>query len=111
MTVESGGALPWDTIAPVVGQLGFGGLLGWAVGFTVKKSLKLAAIVAGVLFIGIQALVSLGYIDPPHWPRINADLSRLLDKSHFEAFWAILTRSLPFGGGFTVGFLLGFSAG
>ena len=39
-----------------LGTLGFGGIAGWSVGFTLKKVAKLAALVLGVVIIAVQAL-------------------------------------------------------
>lgn len=98
---------------PLVG-LGFGGLLGAAVGYAVKKLAKLVALFVGFTFLILQGLVWLGYINVD-WIAIqemagmlweNPDGTTLLD-----AGWTILRANLPFGGGFAVGFALGLKFG
>lgn len=94
-----------------IAELGFGGLIGWSVGFFSKKSLKIAAIIIAIAFIGIQAMVYLGYISTPDWERMGSDAGRVINRDLFDSIWDILTASLPFGGGFTAGFILGFKMG
>jgi len=98
---------------PLAG-LGFGGLLGAAVGYTVKKIAKLTALFLGFTFILIQGLVWLGYVDVD-WAAVQdmattvwrtPDGTTLLDRG-----WEILRANLPFGGGFVAGFALGLKLG
>jgi uncharacterized membrane protein (Fun14 family) len=94
--------------------LGFGGLLGAIVGYTVKKLAKLAALFVGFTFLLIQGLVWLGYVDVD-WAAVEEmatfvwetpDGITLLDRA-----WEILRANLPFGGGFVAGFALGLKFG
>ena len=98
---------------PLAG-LGFGGLLGAAVGFAVKKLAKLVALFIGFTFLILQGLVWLGYVDID-WAAIQEladalwetpDGVTLLDRG-----WEVLRANLPFGGGFAVGFALGLKLG
>ncbi len=98
---------------PLAG-LGFGGAAGAVVGYAAKKMTKLVAILLGVLFILIQALVYLGWITV-HWEAV---------QTAAEGVWRgpqgvtlaqraidVITFNLPFGGGFLVGFAIGFKLG
>ena len=98
---------PWAT-------LGFGGLAGAAVGYTAKKITKLAALVVGILFIAVQFLVYLGFIEV-HWEAVQATAETAWKDPHgmtlADRVWRILAANLPFGGGFVAGFALGFKLG
>jgi uncharacterized membrane protein (Fun14 family) len=97
-----------------IGQLGFGGLAGAAVGYTAKKVTKLIAILLGATFILVQVLVHYGLITV-NWGAVESsahgvwagpDGVTLADRA-----WAIVRDQLPFGGAFVVGFALGFKLG
>jgi uncharacterized membrane protein (Fun14 family) len=98
---------PWAT-------LGFGGVAGAAVGYAAKKLTKLAAFVLGGVFILLQILVYVGFIEV-HWEQVQRTAETvwkdpagltLADKA-----WGIVSANLPFGGGFIAGFALGFKLG
>lgn len=99
-----------SSIAP----LGFGGAAGAMVGYAAKKLSKLAAILLGVLFITLQILAHMGFIQI-QWGSVqstaaaawkNPEGTTLADHA-----WQIITVNLPFGGGFITGFAIGFKLG
>lgn len=106
--------LPKEILAGPLATLGFGGLLGAAVGFTAKKVSKLLALVVGLLFIALQLLAWNGWVTVDwssieaaarsHWA--SSDGTTVLDRA-----WEVIASNLPFGGGFAAGFLLGFRMG
>jgi len=96
-----------------VGQLGFGGLLGYAAGYATQKALKLLLFVLGFLFVAVQVLAYYGFVDV-HWMDVQSAVEPILDQprlsSYTNLFLGILKTNLPFAGGFTGGFLLGLRA-
>ncbi|PKL44883.1 MAG: hypothetical protein CVV41_05655 [Candidatus Riflebacteria bacterium HGW-Riflebacteria-1] len=90
--------------------LGGGGLAGWAVGFTLKKVAKLAALVLGVCFISIQYLAYNRYITID-WERIKTTVPDETIEQSASSLMSVLTYNLPFAGSFAVGFWMGFRKG
>ncbi len=94
--------------------LGFGGLTGAAVGYTAKKFTKLAALVLGIAFILIQAMVHQGWIDVD-WGAVQTAAEQAANSEQgrgaAQSAWSILTNNLPWGGGFVAGFAIGFKLG
>lgn len=112
LIVEKGESSPiWKVLSPVLSQLGFGGVLGLAVGFLFKKTLKLLAIIVGLLFIFLIAMAQAGYIQGINWMKMGQDFSRAFDRGFFNGLWHFLVGNIPFAGAFTVGFILGFKWG
>lgn len=96
------------------GELGFGGVAGAIVGYTSKKLTKLAALVVGVIFIVIQALVYLKFVSVD-WDAVQHTAEHVWKDAQgvtlADRAWEILSANLPFGGGFVAGFALGFKFG
>jgi uncharacterized membrane protein (Fun14 family) len=101
-----------DFFAPLAAQLGFGGVVGFAIGYAVKKILKIIVIFIGIYFISLLYLSHVGFI------KINYD--RII--SAFETFASkllhggvtipsFMTANIPFIGSFIVGFGLGLKVG
>ncbi len=101
-------------LTPYLGQVTFGGLAGYAVGYALKKLGRLLALLLGVFFIGLQFLAQAGYIEVD-WTRIQKEVEPLLAQPALKGLWerllATLTYNLPFGASFVAGFLLGLRAG
>lgn len=106
--------VPKEILAGPIATLGFGGLLGAAVGFTAKKATKLLALAVGLGVVLLQVLAWYGWVSID-WAGIESaaraqwvspDGTTLLDRT-----WRMLVANLPFGGGFTAGFVLGFRRG
>ena len=101
-----------DLMGPLSG-LGFGGLVGAAVGYASKKVTKLVALILGLCFILVQAMVFMGWIDVD-WVAVQSSAeSAWHGQGHTlgQQAWRILTANLPFGSGFLAGFLIGFKIG
>jgi len=98
-----------DFIMPFVGTLGFGGLMGYAVGYAARKASKLALIGMGILFFAIQYLVY------KHWAVVDwgavAEHGGEAAKQGGVLFWRIVTRNVSLGAGFVAGIVLGFKKG
>ena len=97
------------------GQLALGTLLGLAVGFTVKKALKVALVLVGVLLLGGLALQHFGFISI-NWAVIEELYVRTVE--HTGGLWALLRgwaeslgALIPVAGSFIVGFLIGLKLG
>lgn len=97
-------------VAYAIGTLGFGGLAGWSVGFTLKKAAKIFALIIGIVFISVQALAYKQFISVD-WNKIQG----LVPNRALEEAWtggmSILTYNVPFAGAFLLGFLMGFRKG
>ena len=101
--------LPAD-VKFILMTLGGGGLAGWAVGFTLKKVAKLAALVLGVGFMSIQYLAYNSYITID-WERIKKTVPDEQLEQSANSLMSMLTYNLPFAGAFLVGFWMGFRKG
>ncbi len=96
-----------------VGGLGFGGVVGVAVGYTAKKIGKIVLLGIGLVVLLLQALAygELVHID---WGAVEGAASQVWQTSDgtlADRAWEILTNNLPLGGGFVAGFALGFKMG
>jgi len=99
---------------PLIGQLTFGGLVGFLMGYALKKVGRVLAFALGLLLIVLAVLAYVGYITID-WERVQQDVNPLLEEENLSALWQklleVLTASLPTTSGFTVGFLLGLRKG
>jgi uncharacterized membrane protein (Fun14 family) len=104
----------FDSVAPYLGQISFGGLAGFATGYALKKIGRMALVIFGLLFIVIQLLAYLGVVRVD-WLRIQQYADPLLSKNSIQSFFngliGILTNNVPFAGAFIPGFLLGLRFG
>ena len=103
---------------PHLGQMGFGGCLGFCSGMAFKKLGKEVAVIIGLGFATLQSLSYLGYIDIDY-NKLKNDAIKSLDQDGDADFdyvdllmiWkrikAVLLYNLPSSGGFTTGFMLG----
>jgi uncharacterized membrane protein (Fun14 family) len=102
-----------SNIVPFAGS----GLLGYAMGFALKKVLKWMLIIigflAGMFFIGVQLLQRYGYVSAVNWGKLGNDSS--IQIQHWTANADITnlhglfhTLGIPVTGGSGVGFLAGF---
>lgn len=90
--------------------LGSGGIAGWAVGYTLKKFAKFAALIVGISFISLQYLAYNQYISI-NWERIRQSMPKeSLERSYAELM-SVITYNLPFAGSFIIGVWLGFRKG
>lgn len=101
-------------LAPVLGQLTFGALAGFAAGYALKKIGKIAAVALGLFFIAIQLLAYYGLVEI-NWLQIQASVDPLLRPESLQALWddvlELLTLNLPFAGAFIPGLLVGLRRG
>jgi uncharacterized membrane protein (Fun14 family) len=100
----------WEIFGPLLPQMGFGGVLGWAVGFFAKKSLKVVALIVAFFFIVLQVLGHYEYVDV-NFVKMAQDFGQYANEDLVSAIWGFFTDNLPFGGSFVIGFMLGFKMG
>jgi uncharacterized membrane protein (Fun14 family) len=93
------------------------GLVGYAIGFALKKVLKWMLLIAGFLvgmfFIGIQLFQRYGYVSAVNWDRLGNDISTQIQ--HWAANSDITnlhglfhTLGIPVSGGLGLELLTGF---
>jgi len=101
-------------LLPLVEQVGFGALAGFVAGFAVKKIGKLAALLLGTLFVVVQGLAWVGYVQV-NWSAVQADAAPWLEEASLRQGWGalldVLTYNLPFAAAFVPGLLLGLRRG
>ena len=114
MEVEVGRVASIDW--PILGsQVGLGAILGFAVGYTAKKFLKVALVVVGILVVLGALLEQYGYITV-HWTRVEELYARHIEaaggfRGLAESWARTLGALIPVTGSFLVGFLLGMRRG
>ena len=102
-----------SNIIPFAGS----GLLGYAMGFALKKVLKWMLIVvgflAGMFFVGVQLLQRYGYVSTVNWDKLGNDTS--MQIQHWASNVDLInihsifhTLGIPVSGGLGLGFLAGF---
>jgi uncharacterized membrane protein (Fun14 family) len=102
-----------SNIIPLVGS----GLVGYAIGFALKKILKwmllIVGFLAGIFFIGVQLLQKYGYVSTVNWDKLGNDTSTQIqhwatnvDLSNLQGL--LHTLGIPVGSGLGLGVLVGF---
>jgi uncharacterized membrane protein (Fun14 family) len=102
-----------SNIIPFAGS----GLIGYAMGFALKKVLKWVLIIvgflAGMFFVGIQLLQKYGYVSAVNWDKLGTDTSMQIqhwasnvDLTNIHSIFH--TLGIPVSGGLGLGFLAGF---
>ena len=102
-----------SNIIPFAGS----GLVGYAIGFALKKILKWMLIVvgflAGMFFVGVQLLQKYGYVNAVNWDKLGTDTSTQIQ--HWAANVDITnvqnifhTLGIPVSSGLGLGLLAGF---
>src|SRR5215469_3523635 len=102
-----------SSIIPFAGS----GLLGYAMGFALKKVLKWMLIIvgflAGTFFVGVQLLQKYGYVSVVNWDKLGNDTSTQIqhwaanvDVTNVHGLFHTLGISVR--GGLGIGFLAGF---
>jgi uncharacterized membrane protein (Fun14 family) len=100
-------------IVPFAGS----GVIGYALGFTLKKVLKLMLIIiaflAGMFFVGVQLLQKYGYVTMVNWDKLGNDTSTQIQHWAANADITNLhglfhTLGIPVSGGLGLGLIVGF---
>jgi uncharacterized membrane protein (Fun14 family) len=102
-----------SNIIPFAGS----GLVGYAIGFTLKKVLKWMLIIigflAGMFFVGVQLLHKYGYVSTVNWDKLGNDTSTQIlhwatsaDVTNLHGLFH--TLGIPVSSGLGLGLLAGF---
>ena len=102
-----------SNIIPLAGS----GLVGYAIGFALKKILKWMLIIvgflAGMFFVGVQLLQKHGYVSTVNWDKLGNDtstqiqhLAANIDVANAHSLFH--TLGIPVSGGLALGFLARF---
>lgn len=115
MTTDSTETSPWTSALQggTLPQLTLGFLLGFSVGYALRRIGSWAALMVGILFIILQLLAGAGIIEI-HWGRLETLIQPWLEHNG-KPFWDWFSKSvlhdLPFGASFGAGMWLGFRRG
>lgn len=111
-----------DKVKPVLGNLGFGGVMGYCSGIATHKAGKALAVVVGMGFIALQSAAHFGFIQVD-WEKIRISVVNSLDRNqdgkidtedakiYWKEFKKVMVHRVPSAGGFSVGFLYGVRSG
>jgi uncharacterized membrane protein (Fun14 family) len=103
-----------EQFMPYLGQLTFGALAGFAVGYALKKVGKVLAVALGLFFIVLQVMVHYGFVTVD-WLRVQETVDPLLGEETLNQAWrslvGLLTANVPFAAAFIPGLLLGLRRG
>ena len=95
-------------------SLGFGGVMGVAVGYATKKLGKLVLLAVGLVFLAVQWLAWEGWLHVD-WASMEASAKAAWTDATgttlAERAWQVVTADLPFGAAFAAGFALGVKLG
>ena len=100
-----------ELLTPIVYQLGIGGVLGFFVGYAVKKLTKLIAVFIGLIallliYLGYQGVVSINY------DRLAEALQGFLGAAgQVSTVLTPIVANLPFAGSFIAGTAVGLKLG
>jgi uncharacterized membrane protein (Fun14 family) len=102
-----------SSVIPFAGS----GLLGYAMGFALKKILKWMLIIvgflAGIFFLGVELFQRYGYVSVVNWDKLGNDTSTqiqhwLANVGMTNVHSVFHTLGIPVSGGLALGFLTGF---
>ncbi len=113
-TADPGSDLLGETLIPVASQLALGAIIGFCVGFLVKKVGKVLAIVVGLAFILLQVLAYFDVITI-NWRPIAAWWQYARQPGELQRHWStvtgILFANVPALVGAVPGLVLGLKKG
>ena len=82
-----------NSVMPLVSTVGFGGIVGFLIGFTIKRIMKILAVIAGVFF------ASLLYLESQHIVNVNWDKLQTISNSILSTIGTAPTNVTTTGGG------------
>jgi len=100
-----------EIVAPIVYQLGIGGVAGFVAGYAIKKITKLILIVIGFF---VMVLIYLGYtgIINVNYGKLADAVSGLVGKAGgATSVLVAIVAHLPFAGSFIAAFFIGWKMG
>ncbi len=84
--------------------VGMGGVIGFLVGFTIKRAFKMFLVFLGIYLLSLVWISDLGILTVK-WNRMDAFVSSLITST--SGFLKGVASLLPFTGSFLVGLLIG----
>jgi len=100
-----------EIVAPIVYQLGIGAVGGFIVGYALKKTTKIVAVVIGLFILALIVLGASGILIVNYGKLFEA-VSGLFGSSGQALGWlTVIIAHLPFAGSFLVGLFLGWKIG
>ncbi|MCA9836744.1 MAG: FUN14 domain-containing protein [Trueperaceae bacterium] len=103
-----------ETFGPLLQQLSFGALAGFAAGYALKKVGKVMAIVLGLFFIFLQILAYYGFVRID-WIEVQNRVNPLLGSESLGQLWQrlvnVLTYNIPFAAAFVPMLIIGLRKG
>jgi len=100
-----------DLLAPILGEVGIGGVGGFVVGYTLKKLAKLVVFILGMGFVLLEYLAYLGIISI-NFAALQEWASGLVAPAGaLGGFLVQFLANLPFGASFALGFYVGLKKG
>jgi uncharacterized membrane protein (Fun14 family) len=82
-----------NNIVPLVSTIGFGGIVGFLVGFALKRIMKILAVIAGVFFAALL------YLESQHIVNVNWDKLQIISNSILSTITTTTNATSTTGGG------------
>jgi uncharacterized membrane protein (Fun14 family) len=102
---------PVEKSLPAVTEASFFALIGFALGYTTKKLVKLGLLLVALAFVAVQVLVHFGALEVD-WNALVEKLNRLvLNVREDGTVQELVTDRIPTAGGLGAGWLLGLRRG
>ncbi len=103
-----------EAYTPLIMQLGGGGIIGFVIGYAIKKLMKILLVLGGLALLGLIYLSHLGFLTI-NWEKFGSATQNWIEKFTVDGgltgYTAIIAANLPFAGAFLVGLALGLKAG
>lgn len=96
---------------PIIYQLGTGGILGFIVGYSLKKMMKVLAVIIGFFALILIYLGHTGIINVNYDKLAEAVKGIYGNTGKVSALITPILASLPFAGTFLLGMIIGFKVG
>ncbi|MBK9388302.1 MAG: hypothetical protein IPN34_26070 [Planctomycetes bacterium] len=100
-----------EELAPMITEAGLFAFLGFAIGYTARKAVKIGMVLIAIFFVALQGLASAGIVSVD-WSRGLELLNQLvMNTSGGKSFGEVLQHHIPSAGSLAGGYLLGFRRG
>jgi uncharacterized membrane protein (Fun14 family) len=97
-----------NSVMPLVSTVGFGGIVGFLIGFTIKRIMKILAVIAGVFFAALL------YLESQHIVNVNWDKLQTISNGVLSTIATTATNSTSTsagGAGLSIPSILGNNTG